>query len=362
MRSIPSTASVLILSAALTACGGSGGSSDDPAPVDPTDPTTPTNPVDPTDPTTPTDPTDPPVSTGSRMSAINYDLDNNGTIDATATILYDTNGRPSDFMYVYTGDSAPDTAEGIIGLRGNTDESLSFSYDSNGKLEQQIQDIPSASTITRLVFNFEWDANELVTRNVNDFFDASGGLFSRNSTDITYNGNLVSGWNEVQENISPAAITNATGTVTYDGDNQPTDITYDVGGVVSFNKTLTWDQGRTATSETTANSGTDTITYTYSADGQRLETRTITDGTNTQVHTFVYDSNNRLSEIRYDRENDGVIDAVETPVWEDGACENILNWFGFSAETPFLSTASSPYLNGSGYGLINFCENSGHVQ
>ncbi len=349
MHQRASSTAILILSATLIACDGGGSSSnnsDTPIDTPPTDPP----------------PVDPPAPTGSRMSAINYDLDNNGTVDATATILYDTNGRPSDFLYIYSGDGTPDTSAGIIGLRGDEEDSLSFSYDANGRLEQQIQDIPNASTITRLVFNFEWDDDGLVTRNVNDFFDSSGGLFSRNTSDITYSNNLVSGWNEVQENISPAATTNATGAVIYDASNQPTDITYDVGGVVSFNKNLTWDQGRTATSETTTSSGTDTITYTYSADGQRLETRTITDGTNTQVHTFVYDSNNRLSEIRYDRDNDGSVDAMETLVWEDGACETAISWNGFSGEEPLLTTVSSPYINGTGYGLLNFCEDAGHVQ
>ncbi len=354
MRHISNTVPIILFTAVLTACGGGGPSNSSNDGGDP---------VDPTPPVDPTDPTDPPAPTGSRVSAIQYDLDNNGTVDATATILYDSNGRPSDFINIYTDDGTPDSSAGITGLLGSEDVSLSFSYDANGRLEQQIQDIPGDPTITRLVFNFEWNGNDLITRNVNDFFNAGGGLVSRHTSDLTYNGTLVSGWSEVQESFAPvAATTNATGSVTYDGDDQPTDVNYTVGGVVSFDKTLTWDQGRTATSETTMNSSTTTITYGYSVDGERLETRTITDGTTTQAHTFVYDGNNRLSEIRYDRDNDGTVDAVETPVWEDGACENIINWFGFSGETPFFSTTSTPFINGTGYGLITFCEDAGHVQ
>lgn len=354
MRSIPSSTAILILSAALTACGGSSSSSDDPAPVDPTDPTPPTE---------PTDPTDPPVSTGGRIGSINYDLDNNGTVDATATILYEDNGFPSDFNYTYIGDGTPDTSDGIIGLRGAEEVSLTFSGD-NGFLSRTIQEnkeVGSGVTTGRFEIGVQW-TNNLATESRTEIFNSSGGLTNRNITTIAYNGTLVSGWNEVQESFAPAATVNATASVTYDGDNQPTDVNYTVGGAVSFDKALTWEQGRTETSETTTTSGTSTITYGYSADGQRLETRTITDGTTTQVHTFVYDANNRLSEIRYDRDNDGSIDAVETPVWEEGACETVMSWSGFSGEEPLLSTASSPYLNGTGYGLLNFCEDAGHVQ
>ncbi len=356
MRSIPSSTAILILSAALTACGGSSSSSDDPAPVDPTDPTPPTD---------PTDPTDPPASTGGRIGSINYDLDNNGTVDATATILYEDNGFPSDFNYTYIGDGTPDTSDGITGLRGAEEVSLTFSIFDDRFLARTIQEnkeVGSGITTGRFEIGVQWNTNGLATESRTESYNSSGGQTNRNITTVSYNGTLVSGWNEVQESFLPASTVNAIASVTYDGDNQPTDVNYTVGGVVNIDKALTWNQGRTTTSATTTNSGTDTITYGYTADGLRLETRTIDDGTTTQVHTFVYDANSRLSEIRYDRDNDGVIDAVETPVWEDSACETAISWNGFSGEEPLLSTTSSPYLNGTGYGLINFCDDTGHAR
>ena len=63
-----------------------------------------------------------------------------------------------------------------------------------------------------------------------------------------------------------------------------------------------------------------------------------------------------------DLDNDGNIDAVETLVWEEGACETQISWSGFSGEEPLLSITSSPYINGTGYGLLNFCDDAGHVQ
>lgn len=353
MRYLSSSTAILILTTTLAACGGGGSSSDSGG----------NDPVDPTPPTDPTDPTDPSPSPGGRVSTIQYDLDNNGTADATATISYEDNGFPSDFNYVYIGDGTPDTSDGITGLRGAEEVSLTFSGD-DGFLSRTIQENKEAGsgiTTGRFEIGVQW-TNSLATESRTEAFSASGGQTNRNITTITYNGNLVSGWSEVQESFDPAATVNATASVAYDGDNQPTDINYTVGGVVSFDKILTWDQGRTATSVTTTSSGTTTITYGYSTDGQRLETRTITDGSATQIHTFIYGGNNRLSEIRYDRDNDGNIDAVETLVWEEGACETQISWSGFSGEEPLLSITSSPYINGTGYGLLNFCDDAGHVQ
>ncbi|MGH1375808.1 MAG: hypothetical protein ACRBCK_05605 [Alphaproteobacteria bacterium] len=356
MRNIPTSASILILAATLTACGGSGGSSsNDPAPVDPTDPITPTDPVD---------PTDPPTTQGSRIGAINVDLDNNGTVDGTATLSYDTNGRITDVSYTYAGDGTPDTFSGISRLLFNDEgQTLEFSYDADGRLSQQIQDRPSsASSVTRLVFNHTWDANNLVTQTMNDFFNAGGGLVTRTTTDLTYNSDLVSDWSEVTENISPAATSNASAVVTYDGNNQPITITYDVGAPTNFTQNLTWDQGRTTTVETIRPSSTETITYTYSPDGTRLIEQLITDGANTEAYTFVYDANDRMTELRIDRDSDGTIDVVETRIWEDGACQSTINWFGFGTNDATLSANSRPYINGTGYGSLSFCEDAGHVQ
>lgn len=302
-----------------------------------------------------------PDTSNSRISSIHYDLDNNGTVDAKAAISYNSHGRPSVWEYSYIGNNMPATLTAIKGLHGDKNETINFAYGMDGKLEQYTKNTPN-DTIRRTVFNFEWNENNLLTLNVNDYFNADGGLIKRNISDLNYQNNQLKEWYELQENYINPEISKAKATLTYDSENQVSSTLYQLDDGQSNLKSLNWDQGRTTSSITTTKQRRKANNYAYSSNGKRLETRTITDGSTTQVHTLIYDNNQRLSEIRYDHDNNGIIDAVEKLIWEEGRCKSVLGWFGFNREEPLLSKSSAPYLNGTGYGLINFCNTAGHVQ
>ncbi|MFV0278823.1 MAG: hypothetical protein ACK5HY_16810 [Parahaliea sp.] len=300
----------------------------------------------------------------SRITRVDHDLDNDGTVDGVESVSYDSNGNLASIHYVYTGDSSADRTDGVSRLLfEDSERRLSYAYDSSGQLVQEVDERPGTSGgVARIVLDLQWDSDGLVSGNVWEYFNGDGALLSRNTASVSYQGSLVSGWTDSQESVAPlAGASTGEGRVSYDSNQQPTGMSYE-NSSSTFSKALTWSQGRTERVITTTPSATEQMDYRFSADGQRLVERTITRDGNTERYDFLYDNDTRLTEVRIDRDNDGEVDIVQRATWEDGACRDALLWAGLAVEVPMLTSAASPYVNGTGYTLIDYCQSNGHLR
>ncbi len=358
-RNLTQVVATVLLSSLLGACGGSsgGGNGSSPAESEPGDPTVP----DTSDPTTPSEPE---TGTSSRVTSVSHDFDNNGTVDGVETVSYNDRGQVSELRYIYTDDGTPDRIDGVSRLLfADYNRNLSYTYNNNGQLIQEIDSQSNPTSLAkRIVLRLEWSSDNLVTASFRELFDGAGQLIAREDSTPSYVGQMVSGWSASQESFSQlgSTVSSATGTINYDPEGRPIEISYEIANVI-LQKILSWRGQYVSEINTTTPSDSERLLFTLTEDGKRIASRLIEHDDHSERYEFIYDENERLKEIRIDGDNDGEIDVVQTATWEDEDCETTILWHEFAAETPMLTVAAGPYQIGTGYTLIDYCDTQGHL-
>jgi hypothetical protein len=245
------------------------------------------------------------------------DFDNNGLVDATSIISYDADGNVTQQLYTVPGDGTPDLFNPVSESGFQAD----YSY-TDGLLTMVQQDNFTSGNDFQSVYTY--DGNGVLTRTDETVFAASGNIVSEiyvvydyvddlrtreewylTSSDLlilvinhTYDANDLIDASSWVSQLSP-------GGVDYDfdwnGDGKLVQRRLDAEADGVFDETIvTLHQGGRPVSRT--------VTGSLSYDPPNYS------------ETVIYDASGRIERIDYDANADGSVDAVATPVWENGPC------------------------------------------
>ncbi|MET0050956.1 MAG: hypothetical protein ABW095_07720 [Candidatus Thiodiazotropha sp.] len=299
--------------------------------------------------------------TGSRVSRVRFDFDNNGVFEGVREYEYASDGKIIQERYTYTDDGTADVELGNALTLSNSidvdsvDETVSYAYDSEGRLQTWV----GYNNETRQTCRYTYNADDLITRIDVTIEDGSGAITSQYQHALSYSGQRL-----VEH------------TMTMDGETSPTlefAIVYDAAGYVIENNMTTTQSGLVSRYAYTylANDRTDTITDTvptlsayrmafefgYNVDDQPAYLNFITEGTgNDSRYSFVeqYDADGRHVTRQVDDRIDGTIDAVVEIEWEEMACVPVLDWHPRTL-VPDPVDSTSPYKPGTGYVWLRHC-------
>ncbi|MFK8013932.1 MAG: thrombospondin type 3 repeat-containing protein [Gammaproteobacteria bacterium] len=288
----------------------------------------------------------PPAGFGQRPASVDFDFDNNGLVDAQSVITYDDDGNVTSQTYTITGDGTPDLFNPVSDANFQAD----YTWE-DGLLTLVEQDnITDGNDFVSAISYVDG----VMTSTVESVFDAMGGLVAQVNIDYDYLDDL-----RVRD------------TWTFGPDNLPLliiDHVYDGNGLIA---TSSWVNQLTP--------GGQEFDFTWNTDGKLTQRRTDADadgvfeevidiehagGVSTMrtvtgslsftpadyTETPAYDTDGRILRIDYDANIDGSIDAVGTPVWEEGPCQPFF--------LPTLNPTNESGFDGdpdSGVGDVLFC-------
>lgn len=339
--------------AILSACGGGSGSDDDDDIIDGTGAgiASPGN--------------------GQRISAMNYDFDNNGTPEGLAEMTYDASGFITLIQYTYTDDGTNDTNFNTFSLNfGAEDKTIEYGYDSGGTLIS----ITETTSTERIVSNYTWDIDGLISNSTIQFFNSADVLQNTVRFDLTYQlSNLIS-WNEEFELTGLPVVELGEGAITYDNNTGlPSMIsrTELLGGITEDMALTFLPDGQISSIITTSPdipNFENTVQFAYAlavnvqgAPEGNLFNRQVFPDDLADTYNWGYSYNgNLLDQQIIDMGSDIVYDAIISFEWENGACQRNFIWAP-RAEPNFVAAGKEPFIPASGYVLLDYCDTRGSI-
>lgn len=332
----------------LSACGGGGGSGSSPSGTDPD-----------TGDNTPDEPG--PPGTGQRVRVVHYDFDHNGTAEGRAELSYDSAGRIERIDYRYSDDGTPDTDflsfSLDFGAENNTHE---YAYDEEGYISSIVMTSPSS----RIVNLYTWNDQGLITDYSIEFYAPAGGLQNIVRYELIYDNGQLTGWNETFEPTGMPQSDLAEGVIAYDpvtalpmmisrtgrpgGMREDTDLVFSDGGQVSSLTTTT----------PSIPAYESNISFVYSTQGRITERNVLPDDP-AQTYSWLFTYNGSLMQQQLiDMGSNGSYEAALSYEWEEGLCAQIMIWAP-RAEPNFIATGNEPFIPGTGYARLDYCESTG---
>lgn len=350
-----SSISIALTIFVLSACGGSGGSSSS---------TTSTTLGTPSD----TASGSAGSGNGQRLSAVNYDFDNNGTAEGRAVMSYDANGFITLIDYTYTDDGTTDTDFRTFSLDfGQENKTWEFGYDVDGYLETWIITTATSSTVS----NYTWNADNLITNLTIEFYDGAGALQNTVRFDLNYTGTQLDSWDEEFELPGSSPMFLAQGQITYNMmTNLPSQLSRtDMGGTTEVSD-LSFLSGGQISQIITTITGLPTyqaeVSFAY-ANATNVQGTTEGNIFNRQdnpddpadTYNWAYSYNGALlDEFYVDMASDTTLDAAISYEWESGECERHFFWQP-RTEPNFIADGNAPYIPGTGYAILDYCDTLG---
>ena len=188
---------------------------------------------------------------GWRISQIQYDSDNDGTIDDTATFTYNSDGN-----YLRKEDADPRWSNSIT----------YFSYDSQGRKETKEIDRDRNGTVDEVEF-YSYDTSGYMVERTKDY----GGYSSKTIIDYDGHGNVISKSSYPYDNSTLGNLSSQVfyhydlNNYTYDSNNKPIKIEddYNAGGEIDSVMYYTYNSFGFVERKEVDNSDDGTIDYTY---------------------------------------------------------------------------------------------------
>jgi len=247
-----------------------------------------------------------------RIRRIDYDYDNNGTPDATATITYDAQGRVVMDEYLYTDDGTPDL---FVLIRENQ-VTTEITYDANGRVDwhYRVDDDDGGAEFT---YTYDPATGRLARADVVTT-DLAGNVTSEVYFLYSYVGNQLT---RSDGHLLANDMLLSSSLYTYDGNGrlyEDTGVAFN--GTTQFVRRYNWDaSGRLDLYEFDGNGdGVFEATYDYVFDAttgrlaQRINSNTssFAQPYDNYTETFTYDNTGLIEMVEYDQSHDGSIDAV----------------------------------------------------
>lgn len=327
-----------------------------------------------------------------RISAMNYDFDNNGTAEGRAEITYDDDGFVTSINYTYTDDGTIDTDfRGIFSLDfGDENKTKNYEYDCRGR----ITSIVEMTATARYDSYYTWNNDDQVTNLRYEYYDAMGALTNTVRFDLTYNAGELTDWSEEFEVPGSAPVALAEGDITYDATTNLPELlsrTQSLGGLVTEDSSLTFlSSGQIQTITTTRSDDAayeSGVRFSYAWAGHPgIAAGTVREGDRfsriaepndpADNYTWGYSySNSRTIDsnmtadtpllatqyIDMDPTTQVVFDAAITFEWEEGNCRRNFIWAP-RAEPNFIASSNEPYVPGTGYARIDYCATRGSIE
>jgi hypothetical protein len=305
---------------------------------------------------------------GQRITAANYDFDNNGTAEGRAVFSYDANGFITMIEYTYSDDGTTDTDFRTFSLNfGQENKTWEFGYDIDGYLETWIITTPSSKT----VLTNSWNADNLISNVTSEFFNGTGALQTTVRFDLNYTATQLDSWDEEFEQPGSSPMFLAQGQITYNMmTNLPSQLSRtDLGGTTEVSALTFLGGGQISQIITTIPS-----LPTYQADvgfsyAAATNVQNTTEGNifNRQddpndpadTYNWAYSYNGALlDELYVDMGSDTTLDAAVSHEWENGECERHFFWQP-RTEPNFIAPGHAPYIPGTGYAILDFCDTFG---
>jgi hypothetical protein len=314
------------------------------------------------------------TSSQQRIHFMHYDFDNNGTAEGLAEISYDADGYVTNINYSYTDDGTPDTDfRGIFALDfGNKDETNVYAYDTEGRVSSIIETTSS----DRYESYYTWNDDDLITNVRYEYYDSVGALQNIVRFTLTYTGGQLESWDEEFEPTGSAAMPLAEGTITYDVTTGLPNLlsrTESLGGITEESSLAFTSSGQIQTITTTIPSVPDYessvgfsyawATHPFVVSGKNREgdifNRQANPDDPADTYNWAYSYTDSLLQTQYiDMGSDVVHDATITFEWENGVCKRNFIWAP-RAEPNFIATGNEPYVPGTGYSRLDYCDTRG---
>lgn len=299
-----------------------------------------------------------------RIRLMHYDFDNNGTPEGRAEASYDSDGFLMSIDYRYRDDGMPDTDFRTFSLGfGAEDRTEDYDYDDEGRIISLAQ-TTSSSRINNI---YTWNDENLITDYTIEIYDSSGGLQNTVRFDLTYESGRLARWNEEFELTGSGATPLAEGEITYDAmTGLPSMLSRETSGGSTEDTALTFNAGGQIDSIITTSPDIpgfeSSVQFSYADQGNAnadagdiLERRALPDDpADNYSWVFTYDGG-LLREHLIDMGSDGTHEAVIVSEWEDGTCRQSFIW-GPRAEPDFIAEGNEPYIPGTGYARLDYCD------
>jgi hypothetical protein len=333
---------LLLMVLLVSGCGGGGDSSDENETSNETDTTN-----DTTDNDTSSDST-----TNLRVARMRYDYDNNGTYEGLSEFFYDSNGRLSEERYSYIDDGEGDqhiagTIQSWLG-RENQDNTVTYAYNTAGLLQSWIaRDSQGGATTT-----YTYDADNMLTRVDNVLEDGVGGVLSSTYHSLEYTDQQLT--RHTHHNTDDSSLL-FTYEIEYDfaGYVISTLMTSNPPGAELLYTPNYFANGLIEDVELTSQGSTGlALECSYNALNQKVRSDVQQGGFSFE---YTYGDNVKITEVRADVGQDGVIETVVAIEWEQGLCEPVVRWNAMSHSCTEIDP-SSPYQPGAGYLYTGHCD------
>ncbi len=305
---------------------------------------------------------------GQRLAAENYDFDNNGTAEGRAVFSYDENGFITMIEYTYNDDGTTDTDFPTFSLKFSQEESTwEFGYDADGYLTTWIITAPSL----RMVSIYTWNTDNLISNVTTEHYDGAGALQNTIRMSLSYTATQLDSWDTEFELTGSSPMFAEQGQITYNTTtNLPSQLTRtDMSGTTSVSTLLFLGGGQISQIITTipslpsyqADVG---FAYALATNVQNTTEGNIfyrqanpDDPADTYKRAYSYNGA-LLDELYVDLGSDTIIDAAVSHEWESGECQRHFFWQP-GTEPNFVATGHAPYIPGTGYAILDFCDTLG---
>lgn len=295
------------------------------------------------------------ASFANRITRVDYDYDNNGTVDATDDIAYGADGRVNLTSYFYNNDGTAD----LLNLRDDsvTQETNAFIYDSDGNVILFVVD----RQFQRIEVSVTYDAAGLLSRQDFQFLNSSGGQTSATYWDFSYTGQQL---DQVDSFFGANTTPTTTQSFSYAATGLPATSRI-TGGTLDATSTFSWrSDGQLDSIDTQSDNG-DSSSVAIDYDTQNLQQTqawtNVGQGFNyseitgqSYIRSVAYDAQNRPQVVSYDQDADGSVDATVTFTWETAACIPATLWAP-NAFPNFVRDTARPFVPGAGFFTTQFC-------
>ncbi len=312
------------------------------------------------------------AQTSYRLTSIDYDYDNNGTVDATSVLSYDAAGVPTGFTYDYVGDGTPDLF--VTEDDEAQSEIATYLFDASGLLTDYSLDRTNMSMTTESFDIVQTFTAGQITRSDSD--SNVEGLVSSTYSTFSYVGSDLD--TVVERRTSDDAL-QLTLTYAYGGDSLPDVVTLSSPGAGGFPgldivTTYTWrGDGQADDVSSVWTQGMTTIgggsgDYVYDAQGRRIAEVFTVDMSQGAFpaeffgleyrKTIHYDALGLPDREEVDVGDDGSVEATRTATWEAGPCTPVFIWAP-NGRPEFIEMPGTPYVPGTGWQSLQNCPEPG---
>jgi hypothetical protein len=291
-------------------------------------------------------------ATDIRVARMRYDYDNNGTYEGLTEFFYDSSGRLTQERYSYTEDGEvdrhiPGTIQSSLG-REDLDNTVIYTYNSDGLLQSWVVRDSQLGALTRYIY----DANNMLTRVDNVKEDNTGAVLSSTYHSLEYTDQRLT--RHTHHNTDDSSLL-YTYEIEYDyaGYVSSTLMTSNPPGMESRYVPYYFVNGLIEDVELSSQGSKNlALECSYNALNQKVRSDVWQDGFSFE---YIYGDNVKISEVRADYGQDGVIETVVAIEWEQGVCEPVVRWNVMSHSCVEIDP-SSPYQPGAGYLYTGHCD------